>query len=272
MIISKRKNLSNWLEQNYWFEDGFISGVINNSLELKITIARQTDGTYIAGEPRTLVEYMIKPQGVLKWTFSDEDFSPGLDYCIDSIELPEKGFGLIFRTPNIFELLCESIEICNPKIINTITKAWTSNDLIFVEAIGIESIKPEYWIASLKEKDIIAGFRYFGGDLIEAEDVPYPDYSGYYIQLIDKINETQKGIFFESISINKKTLNLAIKLEDNNLIKVWNEILRIISSWSNITIHSGNVNFIVHEWRDYLQSNRLPRNLDRINKTCGNTG
>jgi len=46
MIITDRNKLESWLDQNYWFEDGFISKIEQDYKDLIITVGFQIKGTY----------------------------------------------------------------------------------------------------------------------------------------------------------------------------------------------------------------------------------
>ncbi|WP_282149265.1 hypothetical protein [Algibacter lectus] len=196
MNIENRTKLEEWLDQNYWFEDGFISEINDSKNGLEIVVGYQTVGTYVAGEKQELKEFSLKPNGLMNWTYKKEQFSPTKEYCINGIDLTEKGIGLKFDTESVFELTCESIEISEPKITQTYTKPWISNREIYITATEKEVPTANYWIEKLGEYGFKIGFRYFASELIQSEKVPYPDYSGYFIQTLNKISETQKGLFF----------------------------------------------------------------------------
>jgi hypothetical protein len=264
MIIDDRNKLQDWLDQNDWFEDGYISRINLDSSIIEITLGLQTSGTYVAGEPKTLKEFIIKLHGVQTCTFDKSKFTPGYDWCIAHVELPENEFGLKFVTSSIFELTCETIEISEPKIIKTITKPWISDKGFFVTAYRSEIPKPQYWIDSLKDLGFNVGFRYYRGELKQINDIPYPDYSGYFIQRLDRITKTEMGIFFKSLKQEKNKIRLSIELEDKEIDSIWKALKRIISTWKGLQVNCGNVTFIDDDWNVYLERNILPEKLEKI--------
>lgn len=264
MIITDRNKLESWLDQNYWFEDGFISKIEQDSNGLIITVGFQTKGTYVAGETMTIKEFDLKPKGINKWTFSESGFKPGYDWCIEGLDLVENDFGIRFETPNVFELTCTSIDISEPREIETFTKPWISEREVFVSAT-IDSIpKPDFWINSFKQYSANIGLRVYGDKIKETDKIPYPDYSGFFIQRPDRINENDKGIFIKSITQKGNDLHISFELEDTELKTEWNVLYKVISNLNGLKVNCGNVSFNQNEWIDFINTEKLPRDLERI--------
>ena len=263
MNIENRIKLDEWLDQNYWFEDGFISEIYDSKNGLKIVVGYQTVGTFVAGEKQELKEFCLKPIGITNWTYKKEQFSPTKESCINGIDLTEKGIGLKFDTGSVFELTCESIEISEPKIIQTYTKPWISKREIYITATEKEVPRANYWIEKFGEYGFKIGFRYFASELIQAEKIPYPDYSGYFIQTLNKISETQKGLFFKFISLENGELRIGIENGDENK-ELFKTIQSIVSNWTNTSINSGNVKFTGKEFKDYLENGKFPERIEKI--------
>ena len=263
MKIDSRDKLEKWLDQNYWFEDGFISDINDSKNGLEIVIGYQTVGNYVAGEKQELKEFCLKPTGITNWTFKKDLFIPTKDSCINGIDLTENGLGIKFDTPNLFELTCDSIEVSEPKIIQTYTKPWISNREFFITATSKEVPTPKHWIEQFKKNGIETGFRYFASELIKPEKVPYPDYSGYFIQTLNKISETQKGLFFKFISLENEELRIGIENGDENK-DLFKTIQTIVSDWTNTKINSGNVEFTGKEFKNYLKNGKYPERIEKI--------
>ncbi|QHI34891.1 hypothetical protein IMCC3317_02360 [Kordia antarctica] len=263
MNIDSRDKLEEWLTQNYWFEDGFISEINVSKNGLEIVAGYQIVGTYVAGEKRKLKEFCLKPIGLTNWTYKKEQFTPTEESYINGIDLIEKGIGLKFDTGSLFEMSCESIEISEPKITQTYTKPWISNYEIHLSVFGKEIPRPNYWIKKFEEYNLRIGFRYFSSEFIQLEKVPYPDYSGYFIQILNKINETQKGLFFKFIDLENDELTIGIENQDENE-ELFKTVQSIISGWKNTTINSGNVNFTGEEFKEFLENGNYPEQIEKI--------
>ena len=265
MKIDDRNKLNEWLDQNYWFEDGFISRIDYDTPNLKISLGYQTKGNYVAGESQELKEYEIIATGVLKWTWNNEhEFKPSYDWCIEGIDLTDEGLGLKFETPYVFELVCQSLEISEAKTIDTFTKPWTS-DKEFFSTVQDKSIpKPNYWIDQLTQKGFQVGFRYYCGELLDISKVPYPDYTGYYLQHIDKIEDTKEGMFFSFIKKDNGELRISIELKDQSAEDLFTEIQQLIADWDSVKINSGNVGFTGQEWNVFKSTGKYPDRIEKI--------
>lgn len=273
MIIKNKEELEEWLDQNYWFEDGYVSKIEGEpDGTLRITVGYEIEGTYVAGESQKLKEFEISPKNVSKWTYSKEHpFSPSHEWCIKGIDLADDGLGLKFETPYIFEMVCSTLEISNPRIIEGYTQPWTSDRGIYIVAPHREVPTPAYWIKELKKSGLEGSFRYYCGAAKGVNELPYPDYSGYYIQATDRIEESQEGIFFNAITNEKNELRISLELKDEESGEVWRAILRIFSNWENIKISCGNVVFEQAEWSGFLETGRYPERIEKI-KTTIDTG
>ncbi|MEC4115062.1 hypothetical protein VSO92_13230 [Myroides pelagicus] len=104
-------------------------------------------------------------------------------------------------------------------------------------------------------------FRYHSYDEKSVEQVPYPDYQGYFIQLSNRINFTQEGIFLKSLTVENKKLTLCFENKDDNLKNVWNDLTLILADFPNAQIKSGNCEFNGAEWKKYLTDKLLPTNF-----------
>ena len=264
MTIDNRDKLNDWLDQNYWFEDGFVSRINNDTDDLKICLGYQTKGTYVAGEPQELKEFEIKPKGISKWTLNKEHkFKPSYDWCIEGIDLVDEELGLKFETPYSFELLFSSLEISEPRTIQTITKPWTSDREFFAKVKGKDAPRPDYWIDKLEQKGYKVGYRYYCGELLDISKVPYPDYAGYYLQHIDKVEKTKEGLFFSFVKQENDELRVAIELKEPSVNDLFKVLQQILASWDNVEINSGNVSFCGQEWIDFELTGRYPEQIEK---------
>ena len=121
-----------------------------------------------------------------------------------------------------------------------------------------------YWIQKFKEYNIEIGFRYFARELIKSDKVPYPDYTGYFIQIVNKISKTDQGLFFNFISLKNDELRIGIKNGDENE-ELFNTIQSIISNWKKTTINSGNTKFTGEEFKHFLENRKFPERIEKMN-------
>jgi hypothetical protein len=92
-IFENNTEFSEWLDSNYWFEDGFLLEYTfdqkNNSISM--LLAYQIDGTYKANTQRTLKVFSVKAQAIVNHTnLQQDDWSA--DHCMEGIVVKDSSF------------------------------------------------------------------------------------------------------------------------------------------------------------------------------------
>jgi hypothetical protein len=251
MNIRTHSELNKWLEENCFFEDGHVLKIESNPL--RILIGYNVGGSYEANSERTIQTFMLEPENVKEWTWRDQDnFIPSDDNYIDGIE-PIDAFpdiGLEFSTPWTFRLVTESIIVTKNERIKTTFKPWVSEDEIFVSSSLIDIPKPEYWRDKLKERGHDIVFRFLGSEEKSLAELPYPDYSGYYIQTKDRIAKSNEGIFIVHLTKKEQSISLHFQNKDRELDPIWHDLTIVLSEMTEAVISSGNCKFNGEEWRN----------------------
>ena len=258
LSINTYSDLDEWLSENNYFEDGYILEI--EKAPLTITIGYIVSGNYKANEERQILAFKLEPLKIIEWTYNESLFTPSADYCIEGIDPIDSpsGIRLKFVHGSSFSLVADSLKISEPYIITDTFKPWTSDNEISAVA-EIDSVpSPEFWLEKLKEKGHDLFYRYIYGEIKPVEEIPYPDYSGYYLQMSDRINTTSGGIFVRHIKQNGKFTAITFEKQDKFLAPEWQDLTRVIASLNNIIIHCGNCQFTGTEWEQYLRDQVLP--------------
>lgn len=252
------EDLDKWLSDNYYFEDGHVLAV--HECPLEIIIGYNVKASYEANSERYILSFKLIPSNIIEWTFKEENIPIGEDNYISYIEAieTEKGICLEFSTPATFRLTSDNITIEEQELIKTTFKPGTSDTEMFITSELNEIPKPQYWKEKLKEYGHNIAFRYYAGDEKQPEQVPYPDYQGFYIQLPDRISSTREGIFLSHMKLIDGKLNLHFENKDEKLHIVWEDMTRILADLPNAKINSGNCKFTGAEWKQYLKDRILP--------------
>lgn len=256
--ISTFSELDKWLSDKFYFEDGHILSIKENPLE--IIVGYNVKANYKANSERHILSFKIIPSNITEWTFNKESVAIGEDNYIEAIEAieAEHGIGLEFSTPAIIRLITDSLIIEEQELIKTTFKPWVSEKEIFVISDLSEVPKPEFWKERLSEYGHDILFRYYAGDQRLPKQVPYPDYQGYFIQLVNRINLTQEGIFLKHLEIVNGKLRLSFENKDEALKSVWQDLTIILANFPNAKINCGNCEFTGTEWKQYLRDKLLP--------------
>ncbi|WP_019849581.1 hypothetical protein [Desulfitobacterium sp. PCE1] len=254
--INSRAELESFLEENHWFEDGYITELNSEVLSdnklssVHIRIGYQIAGDYRAGNPRTVREFTIKACGIKLWTYDDKTcFNP--EHCMQGIELLDDGMGIQFDIPEIVTLICEELIVNGPFDIESITKPWLSEREYIATIPGREVPLPEEWISWLQKEGFNVSWRFAGSEAKLPEKVSYPDYSGWFLQKTDKVKTTDFGVFFFHVEDKEGRLFLHIENKDSD-VDLWFAITKIIAQMPRATILCGNCTFSGEQWIKYL--------------------
>lgn len=251
-------DLDEWLSDNFYFEDGHILSIKENPLE--IIIGYNVKASYKANSERHILSFKIIPSKIMEWIYDKDVVNIGADNYIEYIEASkiENRLCLDFFTPTLIRLVTDSFIIKEQELIKTIFKPWVSETDFFMIADFPEIPRLEFWKEKLSKYGHKILFRYYAGEKRYPNQVPYPDYQGYYIQLEDRISSTQEGIFLKSINIENGKLSLNFTNKDEELKNVWNDLTIILSDFPNAKINSGNCEFTGAEWKNFLANKVLP--------------
>jgi len=251
-------DLDKWLSDNFYFEDGHVLAIKENPLE--IIVGYNVKANYKANSERHILPFKIIPSKIYEWTFDIDVTNVGDANYIEYIEAREveNGICLEFATPATFRLVTNSLDIEEKELIKTTFKPWTSEKEVYLTADLSEVPRPLFWKEKLSKYGHDILFRYYSGEERQPEQVPYPDYQGYYIQLADRISSTQEGIFLKHIKAENGKFSLNFENKDDELKDVWNDLTAILADFPNAQIKSGNCEFIGKKWKQYLADKLLP--------------
>lgn len=256
--VHSHYDLNNWLSDNYYFEDGHVLAITEKPLE--IIVGYNVKANYEANSERHILSFKIIPSKIYEWSFDKTVVNVGDDNYIEAIEAieVENGVCIEFYTPAVFRLVAENFEIEEHGLIKTTFKPYVSETEMYLTSDLTEIPRPEFWKEKLSKYGHDILFRYYAGDERQPEQVPYPDYQGYYIQLTDRISSTQEGIFLNHLKVGGKKLCLSFENKDEELKNVWNDLTLILSDFPNAKINCGNCEFTGTEWKQYLADKLLP--------------
>ena len=256
--INTFKDFDKWLSDNLYFANGHVLAINENPLE--ITVGYNVKADYRANSERHILPFKIIPSKIIEWAIDKEKVNIGDDNYIECIETSdvENGICLEFFTPAKIRLVADSFIIEKQEVIKTTFKPWVSETEMFLTTDLSEIPKPGFWKEKLSKYGHDILFRYYAGDERQPEQLPYPDYQGYYIQLVDRINSTQEGIFLKHLKLENGKLSLNFENKDEELKSVWDDLTVVLADLPNAKINSGNCEFTGTKWKQYLTDKVLP--------------
>jgi hypothetical protein len=262
--IKENSQLESWLKENYYFVDGYINelGPIMKDESgkdiVRFRVGIQTKGSWKAGSKVTYREFVFLARGIMKWTYTGNQINQKIGIQEMSALEGSTRLGVEIENGTLMELECSEIIIQGPNIIKTIIKGEVS-DRDFGAYFRLKKIpKPNDWIEWLHEEGIQAAWRYHGGEIISPKKVPYPDYTGWFIQRKEKMDSTLGGVFFFEVKKIGPKIGVALQnTESDN--ELWNTITSIIARFPKVKIKSGNCELTGKQWLMYLEDGTLPK-------------
>ncbi|QKE72021.1 hypothetical protein HPK19_04040 [Arthrobacter citreus] len=256
--IKKSTDLVKWLNDNFNFEEGYVSDIKKiDKRTVRMCIGIQVEGNYVAGTPKVLKEYTIIAIGVRNFK---NNFQYDPDHRIESLFHIEttKGIGIDVDLPEIVQIYCKELWVEEPRYIRSITKPWVSENELYAKVPNLEIPKPLTWIEQLEAKGFSVSWRYGGSEIKLPEQVPYPDYSGWFIQETNKIQNTQFGIFIRHLQPEYNGFGISFEKHYGAEKDLWITLTQVIAEFPDVEIHTGNCRLTGKQWINYLNSGELP--------------
>lgn len=112
----------------------------------------------------------------------------------------------------------------------------------------------------MKENGFTIIYRLFGGNGKQSEELPYPNYGGYFIQFPDMVEATKYGIFISFIGQEDSIVSLCLEKYGESdldpqyaerLNELWDTLIKILFTLHGATISCGNCEFTSSDWEHY---------------------
>ena len=240
----------------------------------------------ISNGKQVFYDVLSNPENLVKYIDPNVDCSlEEIAYCasdayeeVTGEELPENmdGFSAIFHEPSGKEWR----EVDLPKMLPQLWKKFSNREIeelseektnrkkqINPDRIAVKFDSPEvprvdFWIHELNESGYSVCFRIYGDTAKPLDKMPYPDYSGYLIQLKDRVNMSEGGILVQRVSFydykQPSFIRMVFEKFDDELYELWIALTRIVAKQENAEIASGDFEFSPEQWNDYLLTEKLP--------------
>ena len=261
-IIKNIEQYKSWLDDNFWLDDVIVESLellpnninqIGNPHEIKLKCFMQITGSYRAGENRTIRKYDLIFKGIKEYSLSGK-FIKG--NCCEGVEDFDEAKDLVFNlfVPGNLLIICENIEILTQLDIEEKVPHWLSDSDFTVDIEGLNLPIPQMWIEYLKNKKLDVVWRYYSGDSKKPHEIPQDDFTGWYLQLRNRININPEGLFFFTCKIKDSGFYFHLSNKDLEITEIFVAIGEIITelNYSKIKIECGNAFLKVDEWLSHI--------------------
>jgi hypothetical protein len=222
---------------------------------LSITV-EDSEGNFKAYSKRTYKRFKITPINVIEWKCYG---IPSSDHCIEGIEPVQVEKGVSLKNPYpLIQLTAESFQISDPEFSSYIVQPKLNNEYISFEAMISRPPTPSFWIEQFKNAGFDIVFRYYKGTEKKVEDVPYPDYTGYFFQLRDSLNDSSGGIFIGGVRSMDDKVFMHFSYKEQKLQKAWICLTSVLANLPDVKIACGNLELNGDEWLQVIESKKYP--------------
>lgn len=253
--LSSQEELESWLDENYWFQDGYCLGftVRQEAKEVVLTLAHQIKGTYEANSERVRRVFEITAVDVSEIPEVDSnDFSS--EHCMEGVDVIDSSEGITFSldVPKILNITCNKIVVDEKEKLVDIVKPWVSDNELFVQVNDNSSIpNAEVWVNWFSEDGAEVSWRYYSGEARESSTIPGGNYEGWYLQELSAISTTREGLFFQHLKTESDSLGFHVRRNEFS-DHCWLLFEKYLLNIKGLNISCGNCEFNHQEWESYL--------------------
>jgi hypothetical protein len=257
-VFGSSKEFETWLSEYNFLEDAYILAV--DKEPLAITIGCIISGNYWANSERQILPFSLQPEVIVAWDFDQKVPNIPNDYYVYGIQTSQEanGIRLDFGDPADFSLITNRIKVTQLPIVIDTFRPCPSDREFYVTANLTEIPTPGFWLEQFKKRGEDISYRYIHGERKALVEIPYPDYSGYFFQLTDRIADTANGVFIKFLSLKDRRFSVSFELWDKDMKSQFTVLQQIVGELEEVEIHCGNCIFSGQEWSQYLADGTLP--------------
>ncbi|WP_437711744.1 hypothetical protein WMF45_41200 [Sorangium sp. So ce448] len=210
----------------------------------------QVGGGYRAGEQRVVRQLELRAMDIEHYSVAESGYVPG--HCCEGFEVLEHSPALAFEldVPGSLQLRCSRIEIHEIERVETVP-AWFS-ERGFDAHLPAPPPSPAEWRRLFSGYSVAVTWRCYGGPPAEPDSVP-ADYTGWFIQTIERVPMTTGGLFVSSYR-DARPGGITLELNDPGARVLWVVAGVIVSEISGVEVSCGNVTLTGAAWREHLAS------------------
>lgn len=237
------------MKKNYYFHDANIINFTETSNGiLNIILAYQISGNYEGGSNIIKREISLSFHEIIDIIGDVNSWNPECFCDEPEIDKIDDYLSISFYLPSLLTIKFKYLEY-DTKDYKSIQKPWISLSDINISFISNVIPTPAYVLSKLENlEENNLTWRFYAGESTPSNEVPYPDYSGWFIQKIDRLSTNLHGILIFSINKLNEDINISFNLYDKELNKIMINLIDIFSDFNSSLINIGNVKLTKTEW------------------------
>ncbi|HEU4395528.1 MAG TPA: hypothetical protein VFS92_08165, partial [Planctomycetota bacterium] len=230
------------------------------TVELEVMVR---DGGYRAGNMQTVRTVKLRAERVQEWDCELEPGALPYHFSGDGVFLVEDapGVALDIAAPDepCSRLVCERLVVVESRDREQRIAPFASGNWVSATVPRGELPSPREWVDIFHARGRDATWRYYAGEARAPEQVPAKEYTGWFLQLRERIPANDYGVFFAWAKTKGEGFELTLELQDDAVGEsLWPVARSALAEFPLPTIQSGNCFFTAEEWRRFLADGTIP--------------
>lgn len=268
MKIQSRQEFSDWLSEHYHYcEEIFVAnlrpvpGLPDEKQQVpeavSFDIGHPTSIDWCAGERTLFIFQNVLAKGITDWSSEDTDFDPDPIYADRGIGLVSASDALEIHIDNSIRLKCAELEISQPFEALYFNLPELSDRRVSIEVPSLNLPTPKQWVSWFEAADLSVAWRMIHDAARDPGEVPQFDYSGWFLQEADRINDTSSGLMISSCHPTESGFRVNIdfwKDQVNPEKLLWITLARVVADLPESRVVCGNCNLSGTDWYQSLEN------------------
>ena len=256
LTLDTRTEFDRWLTEHHGFEDGRLLSLTplprreQSFLPSTVTfeLAYQVEGNYKANSTRASRVFRLHASGIHEYHLS-EGGSLSPEHWSEGIELLESGSPIAFRVdaPATLTLCCARVLVEElPRLVETV-KPWISDHDVYVKVSSATMPSPAEWVKLFERYGQCVAWHVYRGEPGLVPEVPQSDYTGWFLQAPEALDEKHQGLFF--FYCKPEGVDFVVHLQNHGASTLlWRAAMVILGQFPDAEVHCGNCEFHSSEW------------------------
>jgi hypothetical protein len=260
MNIQSRQDFLAWITERNYFEEIFFAniqpmptlsntGQVPERVSFDIGIPTTIDWT--AGEKTLFIFQRVLASGITEWSSSDIDFEPDPIYADRGISLEDDSEELTILIDNTIRLKCTELEVSACFEARIFNPPELTEREVSIEVPNSMLPTPKQWVSWFEAAGLKVAWRIIHDEARSPDEVPQHDYSGWFLQELDRINDTNYGLMMSSCKPTDSGFYIHIdfwKDQENPEGNLWIMLAKVVSTLPGSKVVCGNCHFSGIEW------------------------
>lgn len=267
MKIKSRQDFLEWITERHYFVEIFFANIqpmpmpMLQSIEqvpeiVSFDIGIPTTIDWIAGEETLFIFQRVVASGITEWSSSDINFGPDPIYADRGISLEDGSDELAILIDNTIRLKCTELEVSPSFEAPIFNPPELTEREVSIEVPNSVLPTPKQWVTWFEAAGLNVAWRIIHDEAKSPDEVPQFEYSGWFLQELDRISDTSYGLMMTSCKPIESGFYTHVdfwKDQQNPEANLWIMLAKVVATLPGSKVVCGNCHFSGIEWYRSLE-------------------